>query len=343
MPIIIIFRRFFKIFSQTSAKLLLLAVLALLVFGTVFSYLAEHTVNEGMANLWDTFWWTIVTVATVGYGDKFPITAWGRVVGIICMVGGPVLLASTLGSIGVSWYNNWTKGVRGMSEVKEKNHLVLCGWNSKAATIIEEIRNSGELKNLPVVIIDEKIETKPSDAPDVFFVRGNASEMAVLQRANITEAKFAIVLAENSLPAADQKTVLTVLAVEKSNSRIISSAELNDPNNAEHLKRAGCDIIINSTDITSKLLAMSLLNSSVTAVITDLVSGEGQELYHVPNPQKLSGSRFGDALVKLKNEYDIILIGLERNNESILNPQADFTLQSGDYLLVISEEMPVIN
>jgi len=187
-----------------------------------------------------------------------------------------------------------------MSQVNVKNHLVLCGWNTKAATIIEEIRGGGALARLPIVIIDEKSEVRPSDAPDTHFVRGNASEIATLKMANIGEAKYAIVLAENSLPSADQRTVLTVLAIEKSNPNIISGAELNDPNNAEHLRRAGCDIVINSTDLTSKLLAMSLLNTSVAAVITDLVSGAGQELYRVPSPATINGMRFGQALLELK-------------------------------------------
>ena len=45
----------------------------------------------------DAVWWAIVTIATVGYGDYYPVTHWGRVFGVVLMVGG-VTLFSTLTS-----------------------------------------------------------------------------------------------------------------------------------------------------------------------------------------------------------------------------------------------------
>jgi voltage-gated potassium channel len=45
----------------------------------------------------DAVWWAIVTMATVGYGDRYPVTAWGRVIGVALMFGG-VTLFSTLTS-----------------------------------------------------------------------------------------------------------------------------------------------------------------------------------------------------------------------------------------------------
>jgi voltage-gated potassium channel Kch len=39
----------------------------------------------------DALWWTYVTIATVGYGDRYPVTDWGRVVGVVTMTAGVVL------------------------------------------------------------------------------------------------------------------------------------------------------------------------------------------------------------------------------------------------------------
>lgn len=38
------------------------------------------------ASLWDSFWWAIVTGPTVGYGDQFPVTVGGRIVGMLLIV-----------------------------------------------------------------------------------------------------------------------------------------------------------------------------------------------------------------------------------------------------------------
>ena len=51
----------------------------------------------------DSLWWSIVTLATVGYGDKYPVTTAGRVVGVIVIVVG-VGLFSALTSFLAHWF-----------------------------------------------------------------------------------------------------------------------------------------------------------------------------------------------------------------------------------------------
>lgn len=340
MVILAIVKRLIKRAAKTNIRILLLVALFLLTFGTVGSYLAESATNSDFQSGWDCLWWALVTMSTVGYGDKVPITAAGRVIGAICMIGGPILMVSLVGSIGISLYNKWRKGVRGMAQIKSKGHIVICGWNAKAKDIIDELRLSKGFRDWPITIIDDKIETKPIDDAKVSFVRGSASEVSVLRQANIGEAKFAIVLAEDNTTVADQKTVLTILALENINPSIVSCAELNDTNNEEHLRRAGCDIVVNTPALTSKLLAISLQNPAVNRVIKELVSGVGNEIYRVELPQRYVGRPFAESLPELKSSHGVITIGVERDGECLINPPPDLILKATDFLLVISEEAP---
>lgn len=50
-----------------------------------------------------SFWWVIVTVTTVGYGDNFPVTRMGRLVGAVTIVTGVVILAMPIGVIGANF------------------------------------------------------------------------------------------------------------------------------------------------------------------------------------------------------------------------------------------------
>lgn len=193
----------------------------------------------------------------------------------------------------------------------------------------------------PITIIDDKIDTKPIEDARVSFVRGNASEVSTLEQANVRKAGFAIILAEDTTPAADQKTVLTVLAIKDMNPSILSCAELNDANNEVHLRRVGCDVVVTASPLTAKLLAMSIENPAVNRVIKELVSRvQGNEIYRTPLPQIYIGKPFEQCLQGLKSSHEIITIGIERNGECLLNPKSAFPLKAGDFLLVISAQPP---
>jgi voltage-gated potassium channel len=339
--IVILLKKMVGKITKTHPTFILLATVFFLVLGTFGGYYAENPVNSGFRNLGDSLWWTVVTMSTVGYGDIVPKTLPGRIIGTICMFGGPLLVVSLIGSVGISLYNRWTKGVKGMGQVKSSGHIVICGWNKKAKDIIDELKAS-ELRDRPITIIDDKIEARPLEDSKISFIRGNASELNTLNRANISGAEFAIVLAEDSTPIADQRTVLTVLAIEKTNPSIVSCAELIDINNEEHLRRAGCNIVINASIIASRLMAMSLQNPVVNRIIGELVSQEGNEVYRIPVPQRYIGRSFIDTFPEMKKLYNIIPIGLERDGECLLNPDANLFLKVDDLLLVLSEEKPDI-
>ena len=48
--------------------------------------IVEGHANPEFSNLGDTLWWSLVTVSTVGYGDKFPITGPGRIVAVFLIL-----------------------------------------------------------------------------------------------------------------------------------------------------------------------------------------------------------------------------------------------------------------
>jgi voltage-gated potassium channel len=47
----------------------------------------------------DAIWWSYVTITTVGYGDRYPVTEWGRLVGVLLLSTGVGLFAVITGFI----------------------------------------------------------------------------------------------------------------------------------------------------------------------------------------------------------------------------------------------------
>ena len=53
--------------------------------------------NANITSPSDALWWVYVTITTVGYGDRFPVTNWGRIVGVIVMTAGVGLFGTLSG------------------------------------------------------------------------------------------------------------------------------------------------------------------------------------------------------------------------------------------------------
>jgi voltage-gated potassium channel len=91
------------ILKHHSLFRVLIAALATLVLGAWLVLLFERNAKgSNIHDYPDALWWAIVTVTTVGYGDRFPVTAGGRIVAVILMLVGIGLigvLTATVASV----------------------------------------------------------------------------------------------------------------------------------------------------------------------------------------------------------------------------------------------------
>ena len=66
----------------------------IIMSGALGFHYMEAGVNPNVHSLWDSFWWTVVTITTVGYGDIYPVTTGGRIIAIFLMLGGIATLSA---------------------------------------------------------------------------------------------------------------------------------------------------------------------------------------------------------------------------------------------------------
>lgn len=296
-------------------------------------------------SLLDTFWWSIVTLTTVGYGDITPITPVGRLIAIFEMIFGVGILTTFNAIMASILVNQKLRQELGMSSYDFENHIILCEWNLRSRVILKELRLEPQTKEKPIILI-ANIETKPIDDENLFFIQGQISD-ETLHRANLIKAETVIILGDDSLDytTRDAKVVLSTLTIESINPHAYTIVELVDPAHVKTCKRAKADEIIVSSELSSMLLVQEALNHGITKVVADLLSFEdGNQLYKIPLPKSQIGHSFIDVFTYMKQKYQSIVVAVQKGSEGevICNPPTDYKLENIDYLIVIATEKPHI-
>jgi voltage-gated potassium channel len=100
-----LFFRALGIFERSSNRLLYLLIFSGMVvtFGAIAEYVAESPNTDAkITNIGDAFWWAIVTVTTVGYGDLYPITLGGKIIASVLMVAEIAIIGIFISTLGTT-------------------------------------------------------------------------------------------------------------------------------------------------------------------------------------------------------------------------------------------------
>lgn len=311
----------------------------LLIIGVivVVSSLSLSFVEPNLS-FFDSLWWAVVTLTTVGYGDVTPKTIPGRFIAFIDMlvgIGVLTLLTATVASILVE--KKISKDL-GMHSYSFENHIILCEWNYRAEIILKELRLETDLEDAPIVLIAD-IDRKPIKDKHLFFVRGEVCD-ETLHQANLMKAKTVIILGDDSLDykQRDAKVILSTLTAESINQEAYTIVELINENNIKNCQRANADEIIVSSRLSSNLISSAAIHHGISKVISDIVTYEyGSQIFKIAVPESEVGSLFIDVFMTMKQDFQSTIIAIQhgKNGTTISNPSPDYKLENDDYLIFI--------
>ena len=161
---------FSKIFSWEFLVGVLIMGAVILGFGFL-AWLFERKANRkqfpnNRKGLWDSFWWSAVTMTTVGYGDKAPKTIGGRLVAVTWMFTAVIIVASYTATISSSLtLDNLSLDINSLDDLRSKR--VLVDENSGAKYYLDELKISTvpikDAKQALPLVIEKKADAYIGD------------------------------------------------------------------------------------------------------------------------------------------------------------------------------------
>lgn len=320
-------------------------------------------------NILDAFWINVVYVFS-GFEDYGPQTLPGKMISLLSFALGLMAVTVVTGKI-ASYFV--LKGIKGGKVDKKLNgHIAICNWNVGGEKIVKEIHASDAEPDVEIIVItqtevqEEMLRHRP-EFEKVFFIKCDPTLHDGLKASRISGAKSVIILADTTTPDPDAVTAMIALAITRlctSDKRPYIVAEAINHRKMEHLIDAGVDEIICASDFEYGLIAQcSILGKygKLSQVYQQLLTytEDGNEIYIIPPeevPGILIGKNYADACIilleKRNTNNPVILIGLVRNCEVILNPrnnnnqisqsQPEQILEK-DGLVVLAYERPDLN
>ncbi len=311
----------------------------------VLVYLVEHDqANANIQTLPEAFWYSVVTLTTVGYGDFYPVTTVGKIIGLLFLIGSVGVIGYLISQL-TGQVNQYLERKRlGLLGTSFSQHILIIGWDKFGQQVAEEIINSGKQV---AVITNDKDEVEfiheAYDRNKVFVLYTDYSNQEALQKANIQEAATVFV---NFVD--DTEVLIYVLNLKKAYPKLNYVVSLNNPSLRETFVTAGVRHVVSKTEIASRLVASYTFEPDVAtlaeSLMTTALEGEDYDLieYVVTEQNPYRGQNCFDAFVALKKEHDSVLVGINQQQDDGIrvlrkNPSADVTIKKNDYLVIMCD------
>ncbi|NUN64268.1 potassium channel protein [Pseudanabaena biceps] len=302
-------------------------LIALVAIGTLGYHLIEG---------WDWFdalYMTIITLATIGYGETHPLHFQGRLFTLSLIIMG----VASIGYIVAQFTNAIANGhiydifqARRQRKIMNSldKHYIVCGFGRTGRQVTAEFRAEG---SIPFVVIDSDAEMiAQAEQSEYLTVKGDAALDQTLLFAGIERAVCIVA----ALPS-DAENLYTVLSAKTLNPQIRAIARASTEEAMQKLRRGGADEVISPYITGGKRMAAVALHPQVMDFVDGIIAGNNRsfyiEEYRIDNPVYV-----GMTLKKasLRSQTGVLVLAIRRSDGNLIaGPDGNTEILEGDVLI----------
>ncbi|MHC0065373.1 potassium channel family protein [Nostoc sp. UIC 10890] len=305
-----------------------IALGGVLLIGTLWYCLVEGWSWE------DAAYMTVITLATVGYGETHPLGSRGRLFTIALILLGVVNIGYIVNRFTEAIIQGYfQEGIRLQQQRRLmeslSEHYIICGFSRTGRQIAKEFR----AEDVPFVVIDSDMESvQRAQLEGYTAYQGDATLDDTLLKVGIERAMCIVA----ALPS-DAENLYIVLSAKTLNSEIRVIARASTEEALQKLRRGGADEVISPYITGGKRMAAAALRPQVLDFVDGILTGADRQLYMEEFLLDPAFCPFvGQSLQKarLRSQSGALVLAIRRVDGTLIGgPTGDTVLMPGDRLI----------
>ena len=303
--------------------------ISLIIIGS----LGYYTIGGRDWTLLDSLYMTIITLASVGYGEVHVLDNYGKIWSILLIIFGVTGIGALFRTINEEFIQSkrfWKKKMK-KTISKLRNHHIICGYGRMGAVIAKELKE----KNQNFLIIENN-ERKVEEIVDkgMLCLQGDATSDDTLLSANIDKASGVAVVLDT-----DQDNLFVTMTIKTKYPDIFLLSRCAKEDNQSKLIRAGANKVINPYISGGHRMAEILIKPQVEDSIS-VISPKNSKMNLTIDEISLYGvDKYDGVTIKesgIRDKFGVSVVGImDDKGNSTINPSSDELLSSNQTIILI--------